>query len=139
MIERILRVQPYVLKYAKEFGVDPALVNGIIRCESGFRPNAISPAGAVGLTQIMPGTKKGWSKQLGVSGDLMDPEFSIRLGTYGISKILRNWKGDVDKALAAYNWGGGNLQKHGLEAAPKKTHGYIKCVKRHQKKFQRAS
>lgn len=138
-VKRILAVQPYVELYAKEFGVDPSLVNAVIRCESNFKTGAKSRVGASGLMQIMPRTAKGWGRELGMSGDVHDPSYNIRLGTYGLSKLLGKWNGDVSRALASYNWGIGNVRKKPDGPYPKETQNYIQCIKRHQVRFARAA
>lgn len=138
MTQRILAVQSYIAKYSTLYGVDPALVSAVIRCESGFRVDARSPAGAVGLMQIMPKTKEGWASELGIDGERTNPEFSIRLGTYGLSKLLRRWNGNVPQALASYNWGIGNVNKFPDGPYPQETQNYIRCVLRHQGRFAKA-
>lgn len=105
----------FVEKYAGEYGVDPLLIYAMIKAESGFDPDAVSVAGAIGLMQVMPATYDGDLKEaLGLSGSarktLRDPEKNIMCGTYYISRWL-SYFGDMTAALAAYNAGPGNVMK----------------------------
>jgi soluble lytic murein transglycosylase-like protein len=93
---------------AQRNGLDPALLAGLIKQESGFNPNAGSPAGAQGLCQLMPGTARG----LGVT-DLHDPVQSIEGGAKYLAQQLKTFNGDVARALAAYNAGPGAVQRYG--------------------------
>jgi len=98
------------------FIVDRALLFAIMRQESGFNPNAVSPDGALGLMQIMPDT----GKKLGYDPvQLKNPRMSITAGQKYIAKLLKNGLVDNDVILmaVAYNAGAGNLQK--WKSAPK--------------------
>ncbi len=95
---------------AAEFGVDEALIYAVIRTESGFRPEVVSHAGAVGLMQLMPETFE-WLQNshdgsvTRTTADLTDPAVNIRYGTCFLSMLLRDYNGDVRTAAAAYNAG----------------------------------
>lgn len=103
-----------VRAFSAEYGVDAALVNAVIECESGGRVQAVSRAGAVGLMQVMPATARAVCAEIGLPApsrlDLFDPEINIRVGTYYLAKMLRRF-GDVHLALAAYNAGPGNVTR----------------------------
>ena len=89
-------------------GISPALTLAIIAQESQFRPAVQSPAGAVGLMQILPSTGKSLASRLGLgwSPDLLtDPEINIALGTTYLDQLLTRYDGSVLLALAAYNAG----------------------------------
>ena len=100
-----------VAKYSEEYDVPKAVVLAVIRTESGFDPNAESPAGARGLMQLMPSTY-GWlaDKLKEETGDITDPETNIRYGTYLLS-ILYNRFEDETCVIAAYNAGIGRVGK----------------------------
>ena len=103
----------YVSKYAEEFGVDEALVYSVIRCESGFREEVQSQAGAVGLMQLMPETFS-WlqmhkdGEETYSASDLLNPEINIEYGAYYLSWLMEKY-GVENTAVAAYNAGATNV------------------------------
>jgi soluble lytic murein transglycosylase-like protein len=112
-----------VEKYAQLHGVDKALVNAVIRQESGFNPAAVSKAGAQGLMQLMPGTAKG----LGVENSL-NPEQNIDGGVRLLKSLLKTYNGNIPLALAAYNAGGGAVAKYGGIPPYKETQNYVRSI-----------
>ena len=112
-----------IARASMRYGVEKNLIRAVIQAESDFCPSAVSPAGAQGLMQLMPST----SSDLGVTNPF-DPEQNIMAGTRFLKNMLTRYGGDIDKALAAYNWGPGNLdRKKGL--LPKETQQYIAKVR----------
>ncbi len=93
-----------VVSFSKKYGFEPALVFALIRVESGFDPNAVSPAGAVGLLQVMPSTYKWLREKYGIEGDLTDPASNIEIGLFYLKYLLERY-GDLEEALMAYNVG----------------------------------
>jgi soluble lytic murein transglycosylase-like protein len=108
---------------AKKYGLDPALLAGLVKQESGFNPNAGSPAGARGLTQLMPGTAAG----LGVT-NVLDPAQSLDGGAKYLRAQLDAFGGDVARALAAYNAGPGAVQRYGGVPPYAETQNYVRAV-----------
>jgi soluble lytic murein transglycosylase-like protein len=104
-------------------GIDPALLKGLVSQESGFDPNARSGAGALGLTQLMPGTAAG----LGVTNPL-DPVQSLQGGAKYLRQQLDRFGGDEKLALAAYNAGPGAVQKYGGVPPYTETQNYVTSV-----------
>ena len=104
-------------------GIDPALLKGLVAQESGFDPNARSGAGAVGLTQLMPGT----AAALGVT-DPTDPAESLQGGARYLREQLDRFGGDERLALAAYNAGPGAVSKYGGVPPYAETQGYVNKV-----------
>jgi hypothetical protein len=104
---------------SQKYGVEPALIKAVIAAESGGNPNALSPAGAQGMMQLMPRT----AAELGVINPF-DPVENIMAGTRYLRHLLDRYLGNTRLALAAYNWGMGNLEKR-PDAMPKETKNYI--------------
>lgn len=104
---------------SKTYKVDPDLVEAVVRAESDFDVKCTSSKGAMGLMQLMPET----AKELGVK-DSYDPVENIMAGTRYLKSLLDRYDGNVDLALAAYNWGMGNLERH-PQRLPRETQTYI--------------
>jgi soluble lytic murein transglycosylase-like protein len=107
---------------ATKYGIDPALLKGLIRQESNFDAGARSGAGAQGLTQLMPGT----AASLGV--DASDPAQAIDGGAKYLKQQLDRFGGDPSKALAAYNAGPGAVAKYGGVPPYAETQNYVQKV-----------
>jgi soluble lytic murein transglycosylase-like protein len=120
---------PFVLTVldaaAREAGVDLALLRAVAHAESAFNPNAVSPAGAQGLMQLMPET----ARELGVTNPF-DATQSARAAAKYIKRLLARYGGDLPNTLAAYNWGMGNVSKalESGKAFPAETRTYIARV-----------
>jgi soluble lytic murein transglycosylase-like protein len=105
---------------ANQYGLPPALVIAQAQQESGGNPNAVSPVGAQGVMQLMPAT----AAQLGVT-DPFDPVQNITAGVKYLAQLVQQFGGDLSLALAAYNWGPGNVSKNGYNNWPTETQNYV--------------
>jgi hypothetical protein len=97
-----------IIKASQQYGIDPGFLTSLIKNESGFNPQAISPKGAQGIMQFMPGT----AARMGVQ-DPFDPNQAIPGGAKYIRQHLDEFGGDYRLAAAAYNAGEGAVRKHG--------------------------
>ena len=122
-----------VVSSASKYGVDPALALGVAFQESRLGEHSVSPAGALGVMQLMPAT----AADLGVS-DAMDNRQNIDGGVRYLRQLLDRYDGDRSKALAAYNWGMGNVDRLGLDKMPGETRDYLSKVPRHADRFQKS-
>jgi soluble lytic murein transglycosylase-like protein len=117
---------------AKKYGVDPALLAGLVKAESNFNPNAQSGVGAKGLTQLMDATARG----LGVTNSF-DPAQSLDAGAKFLGGLLKQFKGDERLALAAYNAGPGAVKKFGGIPPYEETQRYVPKVLGFATQFRR--
>ncbi|HDZ9010866.1 TPA: lytic transglycosylase domain-containing protein [Klebsiella quasipneumoniae subsp. similipneumoniae] len=107
-----------------KYGLPSGLLRGVAATESGGDPYAVSKAGAKGLFQFMPGT----AKDMGLNGsDVYDPKKSAEAAAKYLHYLIMA-TGDTQSALQAYNWGLGNLQKKGMQNAPRETQEYYAKV-----------
>ncbi len=119
-IDRLIRTN------GTRFGIDPYLVFLVIEQESHFRPTVVSPKGARGLMQLMPGT----ARRFGVKRPF-DPAENIRGGTQYLKQLLVMFGGRVDLALASYNAGEGRVIEYGHKVPPfRETREYVKRISR---------
>lgn len=109
---------------ANRFGIDPYLVFLVIEKESRFHTRAVSPKGAMGLMQLMPGT----ARRLGVRKPF-DAAENIRGGTQYMKELMDLFGGKVDLVLASYNAGEGAVLKYGRNVPPyRETRDYVKTI-----------
>lgn len=101
--------------FSREYGVEDGLIYSIIREESRFQEEAVSPAGAIGLMQIMPATGSKTAEEVGLVGFstslLYKPETNIKIGTAYFKKLLESFGGQAIYAIASYNGGPHNVVK----------------------------
>lgn len=121
----------YFKKAAEKYGVPESLLKGIAKAESNFNERDLSGSGAMGVMQLMPETARG----LGVT-DPYDPEQNIMGGAKCIAQKLKEFNGDVELALAAYNAGSGAVRRAG--GIPSKCRNYIRKVLSYQEAFETA-
>ncbi|MHB8417254.1 MAG: lytic transglycosylase domain-containing protein [Myxococcales bacterium] len=133
-----------IVRWAQAIGVPADLMQALMREESALDPTVVSGAGAVGLTQLMPGTANLVARRLGLPrvspAALGEPDLNIRIGCAYVAELLRRYGGNPALALAAYNAGEGAvdawLQRRGKEPLDAfveqipiaETRGYVKRV-----------
>ena len=117
-------IERMIDQIAEQVSLAPELIRSVVAAESDFQPQAVSPAGAQGLMQLMPET----AQDLGVE-DCFDPQQNLLAGSRYLKQLFDKYDGDLDKTLAAYNWGQGNVDRMGLEQMPEETRNYLAKVK----------
>jgi len=118
------QVDTYVTEAAKRNGLDPLLIYSVMHQESSFKSRAISPKGARGLMQLMPGT----AVRFGVT-NIFDPQQNIEGGSRYMKFLLDRFDGDLSLALAGYNAGEGAVEKYGWRIPPyAETQEYVRRI-----------
>ena len=112
-------IENIIVHASKTYDVDPDLIKAVVKAESDFNVDSTSPKGAMGLMQLMPAT----AKELGVKNSY-DPVENVMAGTRYLKSLLDRYDGNVTLAMAAYNWGMGNVERH-PERLPRETQTYI--------------
>ena len=123
-----LAARPYakLIEHAAcEAALDPALVHAVISVESAYNATARSPAGAIGLMQLMPDT----ALRYGVKDPARSLEGNLRAGTQYLRDLMRMFNGRLDLVLAAYNAGENAVIKYGQKIPPyAETQAYVPAV-----------
>jgi soluble lytic murein transglycosylase-like protein len=122
-IARRTALWPAVEETARHNGLDPRLVDLVIRMESGYNPRAVSPKGARGIMQLMPDTASLYNV-----ANVFDPLQNIRAGVHYLKDLLQRFNSNVALALAAYNAGPGAVEKHGGVPPYDETRNYVKAI-----------
>jgi hypothetical protein len=117
------RLEALIRKYSQIYGVDPGLVRAVMRHESGFESTAVSPKGAQGLMQLMPGT----AALMGVK-DPFDPEQNIAGGVGYLRSCLDRFQHNVPLAVAAYNAGPESVARCGAIPPYRETQTFVNNV-----------
>lgn len=124
-------IEDIVSKTSKAYGIDPDLIMAVIKVESNYNPQLVSPKGAMGLMQLMPGT----AAEMGVS-DPFDVEENITGGVKYLRYLSEKYKGNLELILAAYNAGPAVVDRYGGIPPYKETQDYVKKVLSVYKKFK---
>ena len=153
--KKVFYPMPYeglIYKHAAANDISPFLVAGVIRAESKFAHRARSPKGATGLMQVMPDTAEWIAQQMGDPSnaflDLEEPEVNIRLGTWYLASLKKEFVSNEVLMLAAYNGGPGNVRQWitkydwddefaDVAQIPfRETRDYVGKVQKFQKRYQ---
>ncbi|MGB6384563.1 MAG: lytic transglycosylase domain-containing protein [Terriglobales bacterium] len=116
----VLALNDVVNSASANYHLDPDLVNSVIHAESGFNAHALSPKGARGLMQLMPGT----ATQLGVN-DAFNPQANVEGGSHYLRELLERYNFDLVKALAAYNAGPERVEHYQGVPPFRETRAYV--------------
>jgi len=124
-------LQPIVDRAAERYGISAALINAVIRAESGYNSGAVSPKGAMGLMQLMPST----ASRFGVS-NAFSPEENIEGGAAYLAHLIKRFGGDLKLAIAAYNAGPQAVVQAGYTIPPyRETQNYVPRVLAYYRQF----
>lgn len=102
-------------KYSSKYNLDPYLISAVIKTESNYKPRALSSKNAYGLMQITPDTAEWAAKEMKLENykneKLFDPDYNINMGCWYLDNLKKEFNGNMDLVLAAYNGGRGNVEK----------------------------
>ncbi|TGE32642.1 lytic transglycosylase domain-containing protein [Desulfosporosinus sp. Sb-LF] len=121
--ENVGSLENVIYSMAQKYGVDPTLIQQVVKAESGFNSNVTSPAGAMGLMQLMPGTAASYGVQ-----NAYDAKQNLDGGTHFLKDLLDRFQGDVPMTLAAYNAGPGAVDKYQGVPPYKETQDYVQKI-----------
>ena len=133
---RLLSDLPFgnaMARAAERHEVDALLLAAVVQTESRFVPTAVSPRGAVGLMQVLPATGEMYGVQ-----DLSDPHVNLDVGSRYLRQLLRDYDGDLELALAAYNAGPATVERYGGVPPFRETQDYVKKVLRRYEEHKRS-
>lgn len=118
---------------AERHDVDALLLAAVVQTESRFAPRAVSPRGAVGLMQVLPATGEMYGAR-----DLSDPYVNLDVGCRYLRQLLRDYDGDMELALAAYNAGPAAVERYGDVPPFRETRDYVRKVLRLYEEHRRS-
>ncbi|MBA4418332.1 MAG: lytic transglycosylase [Syntrophus sp. (in: bacteria)] len=123
---------PMIVRHSQTHGIDPSLVKAVMKAESNFNPNAVSPKGAQGLMQLMPDTAKLMKVE-----NPFDPDENIKGGTRYLKFLENTFQGNIELMLAAYNAGPSRVMEYKRTVPPiEETINFIKRVKYYYNKLK---
>src|SRR5436190_20297903 len=132
VVAPVLQPRELVEAAARKNGLPPNFVHSVVRAESGYKPDAVSPKGAIGLMQLMPATAKAYG------ADPHDPGQNVEAGAAYLRELLIKYDGDARRALAAYNAGPGAVEKYNGVPPYAETQTYVDRVLRNYKRSSTA-
>ena len=121
--ENVGSIDNVINSMAQKYGVDPTLIQQVVKAESGFNSKATSQAGAMGLMQLMPGTAASYGVQ-----NAYDPTQNLDGGTHLLKDLLNRFQGNIPLSLAAYNAGPGAVDKYQGVPPYKETEAYVQRI-----------
>jgi len=124
-------LRPIILRAARAYNLDPALIAAVIKAESAFDAHAVSWAGAQGLMQLMPGTARDME-----CADPFDPSQNIMAGSRYLRLMLDAFGGDLTLALASYNSGPERVRRNWRVPNIPETRNYIRIVSRNYERYK---
>lgn len=132
---RFLHGLPYgtaISLAAERHEVDGLLLAAIVAVESGFAPEAVSPKGATGLMQVRPSVGRAYG-----TGDLFDPYANVDVGSRYFRSLMKDYKGDLELTLAAYNAGPAAVARYGGVPPYRETRAYVRKVMARYEEYSR--
>lgn len=130
------RLDALIEQASRRHGVDPHLLAAVMHTESGKRANALSNKGASGYMQIMPATFKQFA---GPGKNIFDPVENINAGAAYLKFLNNRYDGSLDKVLAGYNAGIGNVERYGGVPPFKETRNFVASVKKNYRELLSAN
>lgn len=130
-LKKLSKYEPIINKVSKKYGLNKNIIRSVILTESAANEKAISSAGAKGLMQLMDST----SLDMGVKNSF-DPMENILGGSKYLSNLLKKYDGDLERSLAAYNAGPGNVDKYDGIPPFEETQNYVKRIKEYLTYFE---
>ncbi len=121
--EKVGSLDHLISSMAQKYGINPDLIQQVVKAESGFNAKATSSAGAMGLMQLMPGTAASYGVQ-----NAYDPIQNLDGGTHFLKDLLDRFNGNIPLSLAAYNAGPGAVEKYDGVPPYKETQAYVQKI-----------
>lgn len=138
-----IEYREFIAQQCSEMGIDQTIVYSVIKAESSWKADAVSAKGAIGLMQLLPSTAQWLAEESGeeiTREDLFNPEINITLGITYLQYLQEKYDGDIDRMIAAYNAGEGNVDKwikEGVKIQFKETENYLRKVRQNIKVYEK--
>lgn len=138
-----IEYREFIAQQCSDKGIEQAIVYSVIKAESSWKVDAVSAKGAIGLMQLLPSTAQWLAEESCeeiTSEDLFNPEINITLGITYLQYLQEKYDGNIDRMIAAYNAGEGNVDKwikEGVKIQFKETENYLKKVRQNIKIYEK--